>query len=176
MVQYTEKSILGRQIKVGTFQEKPELFRAEGSHIVGNVSFGNDCSVWYNAVIRGDEEPITIGERTNIQDNCTLHVDKGFPMEIGSDVTVGHGSILHGCIIGDNTLIGMGSIILNDARIGKNCIIGAGTLVTKGKEIPDGMMVYGNPAKIVRSVTGEEIEGNRRSAEHYVNEAYNHSN
>jgi len=129
MVQYTKKGILGRQIKVGTFQ-----------------------------------------------DNCTLHVDKGFPMEIGSDVTVGHGSILHGCIIGDNTLIGMGSIILNGARIGKNCIIGAGTLVTKGKEIPDGMMVYGNPAKIVRSVTGEEIEGNRRSAEHYVNEAYNLSN
>jgi carbonic anhydrase/acetyltransferase-like protein (isoleucine patch superfamily) len=168
VVQYTDKGILGRQIKVGTFQEKPELFRAEGSHIVGNVSFGNDCSVWYNAVIRGDEEPITIGNRTNIQDNCTLHVDKGFPMEIGSDVTVGHGSILHGCIIGDNTLIGMGSVILGGAVVGEDCIIGAGSLVTQGTVIPDGMLALGTPAKVVRPLTEEEKKSNQTNAITYM--------
>ncbi len=153
------------------FQNNTEVFLAEGSRIIGRVSFGKECSVWYNAVIRGDDEPIMIGTRTNIQDNCVLHVDKGFPMEIGSDVTVGHGSILHGCIIGDNSLIGMGSIVLNGARVGKNCMIGAGTLITQGKEIPDGMLAYGNPVKVVRPLTDEEIEGNRRSAEHYANQA-----
>ncbi|MCR4907832.1 MAG: gamma carbonic anhydrase family protein [Lachnospiraceae bacterium] len=153
------------------FQNNTEVFRAEGSRIIGAVSFGKECSVWYNAVIRGDDEPIRIGTRTNIQDNCVLHVDTGFPMEIGSDVTVGHGSILHGCIIGDNSLIGMGSILLNGARVGKNCIIGAGSLVTQGKEIPDGMLAYGNPVKVVRPLSDEEIEDIRMSAEHYANQA-----
>ncbi len=144
------------------------VFTAEGSRIVGNVSFGENCSVWYNAVIRGDDEPITIGERTNIQDNCVLHVDKGFPLKIGTGVTVGHGSILHGCSIGDHSLIGMGSIILNGAKVGKNCLIGAGTLITQGREIPDGMLAFGNPVKIVRPLTEEEMNENKESAEHYV--------
>ncbi len=144
---------------------------AEGSRIIGNVTLGRDSSVWYNAVIRGDEDRITIGERTNIQDNCVLHVDRGFPMDIGSDVTVGHGSILHGCSVGNNTLIGMGSIVLNGARIGSNCVIGAGTLITQNKEIPDGMLAFGNPVNIVRPLTDDEIRQVGASAEHYVLEA-----
>nr|MCR4655153.1 gamma carbonic anhydrase family protein [Lachnospiraceae bacterium] len=123
------------------------------------------------AVIRGDAEKISIGSRTNIQDNCVLHIDSGSPMRIGSDVTVGHGSILHGCSIGDNTVIGMGSIILNGAKVGNNCMIGAGSLVAQGKEIPDGTLAYGNPVRIVRPMTDKEIEKNAFSAEHYVNEA-----
>ncbi len=154
-----------------SLQEKPKVFIAPGSHIVGDVTFGTDCSVWYNAVIRGDTETITVGSRTNIQDNCVLHIDSGSPMKIGSDVTVGHGSILHGCSIGDNTVIGMGSIILNGAKIGNNCMIGAGTLVAQGKEIPDGMLAFGNPVRIIRPMTEKEIEGNKISSEHYVNEA-----
>ena len=122
------------------------------------MTIGKDSSVWYNAVIRADTDRIMIGEATNIQDNCVLHVDAGHPLTVGNGVTVGHSAILHGCTIGDNTLIGMGSIILNDAVIGKDCIIGAGTLVTQKKNIPDGSLVYGNPAKVVRALTEEEME------------------
>lgn len=147
------------------------MMKAEGSQIIGDVTLGQDSSVWYNAVIRGDMDKIIIGERTNIQDNCTLHVDKGFPLTIGSDVTVGHGSILHGCSIGDNTLIGMGSIVLNSAKIGRNCVIGAGSLITQNKEIPDGMLAFGNPVSIIRPLTDEEIEQIKLSADHYVEEA-----
>ena len=150
-----------------TMRRVPD-FRAEGSRIIGNAVFGKECGVWFNAVVRGDEDSIEIGDRTNIQDNCVFHVDKGFPMTIGSDVTVGHGSILHGCQVGDNTLIGMGSTILNGAKIGKNCIIGAGSLVTQNKEIPDGMLAYGNPVKVIRPLTDKEIADNKESAEHYV--------
>jgi len=144
------------------------VYRAEGCRIVGDVKIGKDSSVWYNAVIRADADQITIGEGTNIQDNCVLHVDEGHPLSVRNGVTVGHGVILHGCSIGDNTLIGMGSIILNDAVIGKNCIIGAGTLVTQRKTIPDGSLVYGNPAKVIRQLTEEEIASNQRSAKEYM--------
>ncbi len=149
-------------------QKDPSVFLAEGSRITGNVELGRESSVWYNSVIRGDDDRICIGDETNIQDGCILHVDPGYPLLIGNGVTVGHGAILHGCTIGDNTLIGMGSIVLNGAVIGRNCIIGAGSLVTQGKVIPDGSMVYGNPAKIVRSLSEEEIASNRESAEDYL--------
>ena len=141
---------------------------AEGCRVTGDVEIGADSSVWYNAVIRADEASIRIGERTNIQDNCVLHVDHGHPLRVGDGVTVGHTAILHSCTVGDNSLIGMGSIVLNDAVIGKDCIIGAGALVTQKKEIPDGSLVFGNPAKIIRSLTPEEIESNRKSAAGYV--------
>lgn len=144
------------------------VYQAEGCRIVGDVKIGKDSSVWYNAVIRADADQITIGEGTNIQDNCVLHVDEGHPLSVGNGVTVGHSVILHGCSIGDNTLIGMGSIILNDAIVGKNCIIGAGTLVTQRKTIPDGSLVYGNPAKVIRQLTEEEIASNQRSAKEYM--------
>ena len=139
----------------------------QGAVVRGDVTIGNGSSVWFNAVLRGDEDKIRIGEGTNIQDCAVLHVDKGYPMTIGNGVTVGHGAILHGCTIGDNSLIGMGAIVLNGARIGKNCIIGAGALVTSGTEIPDGWMAFGNPAKPVRRMKEEEIEANRRSSAIY---------
>lgn len=141
-----------------------------GAAVYGEVAFGSGCSVWFNAVIRGDEAPITVGDNTNVQDCAVLHVDENCPLRIGSGVTVGHGAILHGCTIGDNTLIGMGAIILNGARIGKNCIIGAGALVSGKTEIPDGWMAYGNPAKPVRRLRPAEIESNRQNCEKYLRE------
>lgn len=146
---------------------------ARGAILVGNVTLGEQSSVWYNAVARADNEPITIGARSNIQDCCVLHVDEGNPIQIGDGVTVGHGAILHGCTIGDNSLIGMGAVVLNGARIGKNCIIGAAALVTQGMEVPDSSMVLGVPAKVRRPLTEEEIEGNRRAAAEYVDHLKN---
>ncbi len=144
------------------------VYIAEGAHIIGDVSIGPDCGIWYNAVIRGDEDSISIGSRTNIQDNAVLHVDTGFPMSIGSGVTIGHSAIVHSCTVGDNVLIGMGAIVMNGARIGDNAIIGAGALVTQNTEIPSGSIAFGNPAK-VRSQAGEEdIAATRHNADVYV--------
>lgn len=139
----------------------------DGAVVCGDTVLGKGCSVWFNAVIRGDEAPIRIGEDTNIQDNSTLHVGHDHPLTIGKGVTIGHACIVHGCTIGDNTLIGMGAILLDGARVGKNCIIGAGSLVTGKTEIPDGWMAFGNPAKPVRRLREEEIEGNRQTGAHY---------
>jgi carbonic anhydrase/acetyltransferase-like protein (isoleucine patch superfamily) len=141
---------------------------AEGARIVGDVRFGSRCSVWYNAVIRGDSAPIRIGSRTNIQDGCILHADRGFPLSIGEGVTVGHGAILHGCTIGSNTLVGMGSILLNGCRIGNDSLVAAGTLVPQNREFPDGVLLMGSPAKVVRPLTPEEIQANRDSAAAYA--------
>lgn len=141
---------------------------APGAVIKGNVMIGAGSSIWYHTTIRTEYDEIAIGENTNIQDNCVLHVNKGEPMEIGNGVTVGHGAILHGKKVGDNTLIGMGAILLNGSIIGKNCIIGAGTLVTQNTVIPDNSLVVGQPGRVKREVTQEEIEANRNSATHYV--------
>lgn len=138
-----------------------------GAMVSGDVTLGKGCFVLYNAIIRGDIEPISVGENTNIQDNCILHTTHGAPLTVGSGVTVGHAAILHGCTIGDNTMIGMGSTVLDGASVGKNCIIGAGSLVTKGTVIPDGSMAFGRPARVVRPLTEEEIEKNRFMAEEY---------
>lgn len=138
-----------------------------GGQISGDVTMGRGCSVWYNAVIRGDEAPITVGENTNIQDCAVLHTTEDHPMVVGSGVTVGHGAILHSCTVGDNSLIGMGAIVLDDALVGNNCIIGAGALVTKGTVVPDGSMFLGNPARLKRMLSPAEIEGNRENAEAY---------
>ena len=139
-----------------------------GARVSGDVTMGQGCSVWYNAVIRGDEAPITIGGQTNVQDNCTLHTSRGHPLRVGSGVTVGHNAILHSCTVGDNCLIGMGAIVLDDAVIGRDCIVGAGALVTKRTVVPDGSMVLGSPARVKRAPTAEEIEGIRQNALAYV--------
>ena len=144
-------------------QEKIMLI-TPGVHIVGDVRLSTGCSVWYGAVLRGDRGPIVIGEETSIQDNVVMHDET----HVGRGCTIGHGAIVHGCTIGDNTLIGMGAVIISGARIGSNCIVGAGALVTGKMDIPDGSMVLGSPAKVVRPLTEEEIAGNRVSAMEYL--------
>lgn len=143
-------------------------FVAETATVIGNVVLEDDASIWFGAVLRGDNEAVVIGRGSNVQDLCVLHTDEGFPLTIGSGCTVGHRAILHGCTIGHDSLIGMGATILNGARIGDNCLIGANALVTEGKHIPDGSLVVGAPGKVVRTLGPEEIAGLRRSAEHYV--------
>ena len=141
---------------------------APDAHVVGKVVLGEDVGVWFGAVLRGDNEPITIGARTNIQDGAMLHADPGIPLTIGDDVTVGHHAILHGCTVGSNSLIGMGATLLNRARIGANCIVGANALVTEGKEFPDFSLIVGAPAKAVRVLDPSVAEQLRTSAAHYV--------
>ena len=145
-----------------------KLFIAQGAVVTGDVTMGNNVSVWYNAVIRGDMAPIEIGDDTNIQECSVLHVSENMPLVLGKGVTVGHGAILHSCTVGDNTLIGMGAIVLDGAKIGKDCLIAAGALVTGGTEIPDGSLVLGSPGKMRRALTEEEILSNRKNAEEYV--------
>ena len=141
---------------------------ADNAQVMGDVHMAADSSVWFSSVVRGDTATIRIGEGTNIQDGSVLHADVGTPLTIGKHVTVGHMVQLHGCTIGDESLIGIGAVVLNNAKIGKNCLVGAGSLVTEGKEFPDGSMIMGAPAKVVRQLTPEQIEGLRRSAQHYV--------
>ena len=141
---------------------------APSAVVIGKVKLEKNASVWWNAVVRGDNELITVGENSNVQDGCVLHTDPGFPLTIGKDVTIGHLVMLHGCTIGDNTLIGIGSIILNGAKIGKNCLVGANTLITEGKEIPDNSMVMGAPGKVVREVNEQQIQMIAFGAHHYV--------
>ena len=149
----------------------PEAFIAEGAVVRGDVRIERNASIWYNAVLRGDVDSIAVGEGSNIQDGCVVHVDHGCPVRIGRNVTVGHGAIVHGCTIGDGTLVGMGAIILNGAVIGEGCIVGAGALVTQGKHIPAGTLVIGSPARTVRAVTPEEREHNLANAQLYIEEA-----
>jgi carbonic anhydrase/acetyltransferase-like protein (isoleucine patch superfamily) len=144
---------------------------ADSAQVMGNVVLAEDSSVWFGAVLRGDTETNTVGKGSNIQDGSVLHADVGFPLTLGDNVTVGHQVMLHGCTIGDETLIGIGATVLNGAKIGKNCLVGARALVTEGKEFPDGSMIFGSPAKVVRSLTPEQIEGLRRSAQHYTENA-----
>lgn len=144
---------------------------ADNAQVMGDVVMGAHSSVWFSAVVRGDTARIHIGEGTNIQDGSVLHADVGVPLTIGQRVTVGHMVQLHGCTIGDESLIGIGAVVLNHAKIGKHCLVGAGSLVTEGKEFPDGSMILGSPAKVVRQLTPEQIEGLRRSAQGYMNNA-----
>ncbi len=146
----------------------PKIYIAPGAHVLGDVHLGENVGIWYNAVVRGDTNSITIGDSSNIQDNTTVHTDSDFQVHVGKGVTIGHNAIVHGCTIGDNTVIGMGSIVLSGAVIGGNCIIGAGSLVTGKMRIPDNSLAFGNPAKVVRAVTAEEIKSNRENAAHYV--------
>jgi carbonic anhydrase/acetyltransferase-like protein (isoleucine patch superfamily) len=141
---------------------------AENAVVIGRVTLRKNASVWFGAVLRGDNDPIIIGENSNVQDGSVLHTDEGTPLTIGRDCTIGHMVMLHGCSIGDNTLIGIGSVILNGARIGKNCLIGANCLITEGKEIPDNSLVMGAPGKVVRTLTDEQASMMTASAHHYV--------
>jgi carbonic anhydrase/acetyltransferase-like protein (isoleucine patch superfamily) len=141
---------------------------APNAHVIGKVRLERDASVWFNAVLRGDNELIQIGERSNIQDGSILHTDMGFPLSVGADVTVGHRAMLHGCTIGDRSLIGIGATVLNGAKIGRNCLIGAHALVTEGKEIPDNSMVLGAPGKVAKTLEAEMEEIFLASAAHYV--------
>ena len=144
-----------------------DVLITEGVTVVGDVRLGKGVNIWYGAVLRGDMGPITIGEDTNIQDSAILHEET----VVGRGCTIGHGAIVHGCTVGDNTLIGMGATVLNGARIGSDCIVGAGALVTGKMDAPDGSMILGSPAKVVRPLTAEEIESNRASMEEYLEAA-----
>lgn len=141
-----------------------QVMIAENAVVVGDVVLAKNCGIWYGAVLRGDEGHIEVGEDTNIQDNAVVHEN----VTLGKGCTVGHGAIVHGCTVGDNTLIGMGATILNGAKIGRDCIVGAGALVTGKMDAPDGSMILGSPAKVVRPLTAEEIESNREAAQWYV--------
>lgn len=152
--------------RVGTADDR--CWIAPTAVLIGKVSLGSNASVWWNSVLRGDNEPITVGDGSNIQDGCVLHTDLGFPLVIGKGVTVGHMVVLHGCTIGDDSLIGIGAVILNGATIGRNCLIGAGALIPEGKSIPDNALVMGAPGKVVREVTAEHVTRMRESAEQYV--------
>ena len=144
---------------------------ADSAEVMGNVSLGADASVWFGCVLRGDTERMSVGEGSNIQDLSVLHADVGQPLTIGRHVTVGHKVMLHGCTIGDESLIGIGAVVLNGAQIGKNCLVGAGARVTEGKVLADGSMIVGAPARVVRQLTPEQIEGLRHSAQHYIDNA-----
>ena len=144
-----------------------ENWVAPNATIIGDVTLDKNSSVWFNATIRGDIENIHVGEGSNVQDGSVLHTDPGFPLKIGKNVTIGHLVMLHGCTIGDNSLIGIGAVILNNVKIGNNCIIGAKALITENKEIPDNSLVVGSPGKIIREVTPEEINLITENAKHY---------
>ena len=144
---------------------------APSAAVIGDVFVDEDASIWFGTVVRGDVERITIGRRTNVQDNSVLHSDPGAPLTLAEGVTVGHMVMLHGCTIGPNSLIGIGSTILNHAKIGANCIVGANSLITENKEFPDGVLILGSPAKVIRELTEEEIAGLPNSAQRYVDRA-----
>ena len=146
----------------------PDAWVASNATLIGKVKLEKNSSIWFNAVLRGDIELITIGENSNIQDGSVLHTDPGYKLNVGKGVTVGHMVMLHGCQIADDTLIGIGSIILNNAKIGKNCIVGANSLITENKIIPDNSLVVGSPGRILRKVTEEEIQAIHENAKHYV--------
>ena len=143
---------------------------AKGAIVLGDVTVGADSSIWFHSTVRADRGKITIGKGSNIQDNAVVHVDEGFPVSIGNHVTIGHSAVIHGCTIEDNTLVGMGAILLNGAKIGRNSVIGAGALVTQNMIVPEGALVIGSPGKVVRQVTKEEIASSLRNAEEYVEE------
>ena len=146
----------------------PTAWVAESAQVIGAVSLGVDASIWFGAVLRGDTEMLTIGRGSNVQDGSVLHADIGRPTTVGQGVTIGHLVMLHVCTIGDDSLVGIGAVILNGARIGRNCLVGARALVTEGKTFPDGSLIVGSPAVAVRTLTDEQIEGVRQSALHYV--------
>lgn len=148
-------------------QTESASFVAWNAEVIGSVFLDEETTIWYSATIRGDIDSISIGWGSNVQDNAALHVDEGIPLTIGKNVTVGHGAIVHGCTIGDDTLIGMGAIVLNRARIGRESIVGAGALVTEGKEFPPRSLIVGSPARVMREITDDELAKIRANAHHY---------
>ncbi len=156
-------------------EDRPQLAEgawvADSAQVIGRVELAEDASVWFGAILRGDTELLRVGKGSNVQDGSVLHADPGYPLVLGEHVTVGHQVMLHGCSVGDGSLIGIHAVVLNGARIGRNCLVGAGALVTEGKEFPDGSMILGAPAKVVRQLRPEQIAALPRSAEHYVQNA-----
>lgn len=155
----------------GTAPQTPEHGRywvAPGAHVIGKVVIGEDVGIWFGCVLRGDNEAIEIGEGSNIQENTVIHTDPDKPVTIGKGCTIGHSAIIHGCVIGDNSLIGMGATVLNGAKIGRNCLVGANALVTEGKEFPDNSLIVGSPAKAIRTLDDDAIEALRQSALRYI--------
>ncbi len=152
----------------------PTAWVADSAQLIGRVQLHDDASVWFGAVLRGDNEWITIGARSNVQDGSVLHTDMGAPLALGEDVTVGHQAMLHGCTVGDGSLVGIQAVVLNGAKIGRNCLVGAGALVTEGKVFPDNSLILGSPAKAVRELTPEQLAGLKRSAAGYVANAERH--
>ena len=150
-----------------TLPESDDFWIAPDANVVGQVIIEDACSIWFGVTIRGDNEPITIGSGSNVQENTVMHTDIGYPLTIGAGCTIGHRAMLHGCTIGENSLIGMGATVLNGAKIGNNCLIGANALITEGKVIPDGSLVMGSPGKVVRELDEKTIEGLKASALHY---------
>jgi carbonic anhydrase/acetyltransferase-like protein (isoleucine patch superfamily) len=144
---------------------------ADSARVIGEVTVAEDASVWFGAVLRGDTEPLHLGPGSNVQEGAVVHADKGFPVHIGTGVTVGHQVMLHGCTIGDNSLIGIQAVVLNGVKIGRDCLVGAGSVVTEGKQFPDGSLILGSPARVVRQLSVAQIDGLRRSAQHYVDNA-----
>ena len=144
---------------------------ADSAQVIGNVELGEGASVWFGAILRGDTEPLRIGKGSNVQDGSVVHADVGFPVTVGDNVTVGHHVTLHGCTIGDGSLIGIQAVVLNGAKIGRNCLVGAGALVTEGKEFPDGSLIVGAPAKLVKQLTPQQMDRVRDGALHYVRNA-----
>lgn len=153
---------------VPTLPESGRIWVAPDAHVIGRILLGEDVGIWFGAVLRADNEPMTVGARTNIQEGAMLHSDPGAPLTVGADVTVGHHAILHGCTVGDGSLIGMGSTVLNRAVIGRHCIVGANALVTEGKVFPDFSLIVGSPAKVVRTLDPAAAEGLLASARNYV--------
>ena len=147
---------------------KGDYWIAPDAIVIGSVVLEPNASVWFGCIVRGDNDTITLGENSQLQDGCVVHTDPGHPVTLGRDVSVGHMAMLHGCIIGDGTLIGIKAVLLNGCRVGRNCLIGANTLIAEGKEIPDGSLVVGSPGKVVRSLTAEEIQRVNSAADHYV--------
>ena len=147
---------------------KGEYWIADNAIVIGNVILENNANIWFNCVVRADNDVVTIGENSQLQDGCVVHVDPGHPLTLGKNVSVGHMAMLHGCTVGDGSLIGIKSVILNDAKIGKNCLIGANSLIAEGKEIPDGSLVMGSPGKVVRQLTEQEIARINRTAANYA--------
>lgn len=152
----------------------PTAWVADSAQLIGRVALGEGASVWYGAVLRGDNEWITLGARSNVQEGSVLHTDMGFPLTLGEDVTVGHQAMLHGCTVGDGSLIGIQAVVLNGAKIGRGCLVGAGAVVTEGKEFPDGSLILGAPAKVVRELPPEQLARLKQSAASYVKNAERH--
>ena len=151
-----------------TLPAEDRYWVAPDANVIGKVIVGEDVGIWFGATLRGDNEPIIVGARSNIQEGVVVHADPGKPVVIGEGCTIGHGAIIHGCTIGNNSLVGMGATVLNGALIGNNCLIGANALVTEGKEFPDNSLIVGSPAKAIRTLDAEAVEGLKRSAESYV--------
>jgi len=167
----TEEAPVKYRLGQSQVEAHPQSWVAPNATLIGKVQLDAGASVWFNVVMRGDNELIHIGENSNVQDGSVLHTDMGHPLSLGTGVTVGHKAMLHGCVVGDYSLIGINAVILNGVRIGKHCIIGANTLVPEGKEIPDGSLVIGSPGKVVRALTDEQKKMLEASAAHYVQNA-----